>query len=164
MLGPKSTVTAGKPFTDWAPHLETDWAAIRARAAAHRVSPLELDVELQESVVLRDWQVGAPEKREDDKVAYPIAADGRQLVAMTAKGAGDAELVSALDGFRKPSRGKSKKPAASLGPLFGLMHYERCQLVFQPLALLGDDGPEYLTISQDKISVSSLVSSLDFKA
>ncbi len=162
MLGPKSAVTAGKKHTDWASHLATDWAGIRARAAAHRPSPLELDVELQEPVVLREWQVGAPEQREDDKVAYPIAADGRELVAMTAKGPGDAELVAALEAFRKQARGKAKKPAR--GPLFGLMHYERCQLVLQPLAILGDDGPAYLTISQDKISVSSLVSSLDFKA
>jgi hypothetical protein len=162
MLGPKSTVTAGKKHTDWAAHLATDWDAIRARAAAHRVSPLELDVELQESVVLIDWQVGAPEKRDDDKVAYPIAADGRQMVVMTTKNAGDQELVAALDTFRKP-KGKSKKPSASRGPLFGLMHYERCQLVLQPLAIFGDDGPDYLNISQDKISISSLVGSLDFK-
>jgi hypothetical protein len=167
MLGPKSTITAGKKCTDWAPHLATDWGAIRARAAAHRVSPLELDVELQEAIVLRDWQVGAPSVREDDKVAYPIAADGRELIVMTARGAGDAELVAALDAYRKQSKakaGKSKKPPPGRGPLFGLMHYERCQLVLQPLAIFGDDGPEYLTISQDKISVSSLISSLDFKA
>ncbi|HWU86799.1 MAG TPA: hypothetical protein VN253_05975 [Kofleriaceae bacterium] len=164
MLGPKSTVTAGKKHTDWAPHLATDWDAIRARAAAHRVSPLELDVELQEPVVLRDWQVGAPEQRDDDKLAYPIAADGRQLVVMAAKGAGDQELIAALDAQRKPARGKgAKKAAAARGPLFGLMHYERCQLVLQPLAIFGDDGPEYLTISNDKISISSLMGSLDFR-
>jgi hypothetical protein len=196
MLGPKSTVAAGKRCTDWAPHLATDWAAIRARAAAHRPSPLELEVELQESVVLHDWQVGAPVARDDDKVGYPITAGGRELVVVTARGPGDAELVAALEAFRKqagkaaaaagkaaaakaapsapsaPSAKSAKsakaakaKPAApSRGPLFGLMHYERCQLVLQPLAIIGDDGPEYLTISSDKISVSSLVSSLDFRA
>ncbi|HWO24100.1 MAG TPA: hypothetical protein VNO30_35400 [Kofleriaceae bacterium] len=180
MLGPKSTVTAGKRFTDWAAHLPTDWTAIRARAAAHRPSPLELEVELQEAVVLHDWQVGAPDARDDDKVAYPITAGGRELVVMTAKGPGDAELVAALDAFRKQAGkagkaassakaakakpAKAAQPAPSRGPLFGLMHYERCQLVLQPLAIFGDDGPEYLTISKDKISVSSLVSSLDFRA
>jgi hypothetical protein len=35
--------------------------------------------------------------------------------------------------------------------------------VFQPLAIFYAGGPEYLNISQDKISVASLVSSLDFK-
>jgi hypothetical protein len=163
MLGPKSTVTAGKKHTDWAPHLATDWGAIRARVAAHRVSPLELDVELQESVVLPEWQVGAPEKRDDDKVAYPIAAGSRQFEVVTAKGAGDQELVAALEAARKAGKGKGKKPAAGRGPLFGLMHYERCKLVLQPLAIFGDDGPEYLTISNEKFSVSSLVGSLDFK-
>lgn len=198
MLGPKSTVTAGKKHTDWAPHAATDWAAIRARAEAHRVSPLELDVELQESVVLREWQVGAPEKREDDKLAYPIAGDGLQLVVVVAKGGGDGELIAALDAARKASKAKAAKPAAKAaakpaaapakpapakkgaapaaapapapaappsgrGALFGLMHYERCQLVFQPLAIFGDDGPEYINISDDKISISSLVNSLDFR-
>jgi hypothetical protein len=164
MLGPKSTVAARGKVTDWAPHLQTDWAAIRARAAAHRVSPLELDVELQELVVLRDWQVGAPAAHEDDKIAYPIAADGRELVVMATRRPGDGELVATLDGFRKKGKpGKSKKPAASPGPLFGVMHYERCQLVLQPLAIFGDDGPEYLTISKDNISQRSLISSLDFK-
>jgi hypothetical protein len=180
MLGPKSTITAGKRCTDWAPHLATDWAAVRARAAAHRPSPLELEVELQEAVVLHDWQVGAPDAREDDKVAYPITADGRELVVVTAKGPGDAELVAVLDAFRKQAAkaakasaagkggkaarpAKAAQPAPSKGPLFGLMHYERCQLVLQPLAIFGDDGPEYLNISKDKISVSSLVSSLDFR-
>lgn len=198
LLGPRSTITAGRKHADWAPHLQTDWAAIRARAAAHRVSPLELDVELQEAVVLRAWQVGAPSPREDDKVAYPIVADGRELVVLASRSPGDAELVGALDAFHKGGKGKSKvrvvkaaggakagkagKPGkagaaaatpatpaaatpapASPGPLFGLLHYERCQLVFQPLAIFYADGPEYLNISQDKISVSSLVSSLDFK-
>jgi len=169
MLGPKSTVAAKGRCADWEPHLATDWAAIRARAAAHRVSPLELDVELQEAVVLRDWQVGAPEQRDDDKLAYPIAADGRQLVVLASRGPSDAELIAALDAARKPAKGKAKgkQPAAAAtarGPLFGLMHYERCQLVLQPLAIFGDDGPAYITISQDKISVSTLVSSLDFRA
>jgi hypothetical protein len=166
LLGPRSTVTAGKPFTGWAEHLQTDWGAIRARAAAHRPSPLELDVELQEAVVLRDWQVGAPRAEGDDKIVYPIAADGRELVVMTARGPGDAELVAALDGLRKQGKGKPGKGKArgKPGPLFGLLHYERCRLVLQPLAIFGDDGPTYLTISDDKISISSLVSSLDFKA
>jgi hypothetical protein len=136
------------------------------------VSPLELDVELQEAVVLRDWQVGAPEQRDDDRLAYPIAAEGRQLVVLASRGPGDAELIAALDAARKGAKGakakaKGKQPAAGAparGPLFGLMHYERCQLVLQPLAIFGDNGPAYITISQDKISVSTLVSSLDFRA
>jgi hypothetical protein len=201
LLGPRSTIVAGRKHADWAPHLQTDWAAIRARAAAHRVSPLELDVELQEEVVLRAWQVGAPSPRADDpgKIAYPLVADGRELVVLASRGPGDAELVGALDAFHKGGKGKSRvrvvkaagaaqaakaakagkagqasaaaaasptaapPPPASPGPLFGLLHYERCQLVFQPLAIFHADGPEYLNISQDKISVASLVSSLDFK-
>lgn len=191
LLGPKSTVTAGRDFADWDAHLATDWGAIGARAAAHRVSPLELDVELQELIALRDWQIGAPEARDGDRVAYPIAADGRQLVVIATRGAGDRDLIAALDELRggakpvaagvaapvkvrkskaaatapaaaKASKSKSK-PAATRGPLFGLMHYERCQLVFQPLAMFGSDGPSHLMISRDKISIAGLVGSLDFR-
>src|SRR5689334_21105898 len=114
----------GKVLTDWASHLAKDWGAIRARVAAHRVSPLKLDVERQESVVLDEWQVGAPRKldetRDDDKVVYPIAAGSRAFEVVTAKGAGDQELVAALEAARKAGKGKGKKPAAGRGPLFGL--------------------------------------------
>lgn len=165
MLGPKSMVAAGAKFADWEPHLVADWAAIAARAAAHRVSPLELDVELQEAVALRDWQIGAPEARDDDRLAYPITAGGRELVAIATRGAGDRDLIEALDALRGTAKKPAKTPkaATSRGPLFGLVHYERCQLVFQPLARFGAKGPDYLTLSKDKISVASLVGSLDFK-
>jgi hypothetical protein len=69
LLGPRSTITAGRKHTDWEPHLAADWAAIRARAAAHRVSPLERDGALQEAVVLRAGLVGAPSPQGDVKLA-----------------------------------------------------------------------------------------------
>jgi hypothetical protein len=42
------------------------------------------------------------------------------------------------------------------------MHYESCRLVFQPLSILADNGPEYLTISPDKVSQAALVKAMKF--
>jgi hypothetical protein len=47
-------------------------------------------------------------------------------------------------------------------PLYGVAHYESCRLVFQPLTALGKDGPEYLTVSPDKISQAELVKAMKF--
>jgi hypothetical protein len=47
-------------------------------------------------------------------------------------------------------------------PLYGLVHYESCRLVLQPLAALGKDGIEYLTVSADKISQAEVVKAMKF--
>jgi hypothetical protein len=40
------------------------------------------------------------------------------------------------------------------------MHYERCRLVFQPLSVFNENGPEYLTISQEKVDKAALLREL----
>jgi hypothetical protein len=47
-------------------------------------------------------------------------------------------------------------------PIFGIAHYELCRLMLQPLATLGKDGIEYLTVSPDKISQAELVKAMKF--
>jgi hypothetical protein len=47
-------------------------------------------------------------------------------------------------------------------PLYGVAHYEACQLVLQPLSVLGKDGIEYITISPDRISQADLVKAMKF--
>jgi hypothetical protein len=53
--------------------------------------------------------------------------------------------------------GQKKRPA-----LYGVAHYEGCAVVFQPLTALGKDGPQYLTISPDKVSQAELVKAMKF--
>ena len=43
------------------------------------------------------------------------------------------------------------------------MHYEACKLVFQPLSLLTEQGPEYLMLSKKELSIAELVKAIDIK-
>ncbi len=61
-------------------------------------------------------------------------------------------MKKGLDDLRKP---KKARP-----PLYGLMHYERCRLVLQPLSTFGPSGPEYLTISAEKVDKAALLREL----
>jgi hypothetical protein len=47
-------------------------------------------------------------------------------------------------------------------PIFGIAHYEACQIIFQPLAAFEKDGPVYLTVSPEKISQAELVKAMTF--
>jgi hypothetical protein len=52
---------------------------------------------------------------------------------------------------------KKRKPG-----LYGVVHYESCKLVLQPLAALGKEGPEYLTVSPGKINQAELIKAMKF--
>jgi hypothetical protein len=106
-------------------------------------------------VVLPTWAVGAPDARDDDKQAFPVLHEGLELTAVVGKTAGDLELTKALKDAAKKKAGK--------GNLYGLMHYESCQLMFQPLSVVTEDGVQHLMISDEKFSVAALVGSLDFR-
>ena len=46
-------------------------------------------------------------------------------------------------------------------PLYGLMHYERCRLLFQPLAAFKPE-PDYLPISKENVNKAALLKALRF--
>ena len=63
-LGEKSKVEPGEAFTGWGRF--TDWGPEGAleRLRSHRPGPLDLEVDLQEEVVLREWSVGKAAEEE----------------------------------------------------------------------------------------------------
>jgi hypothetical protein len=153
-LGDESKVTLGSRFTDW-DRLRT-WNPQDAltRIDACRPGPFDLEVELQEEVVLHNWGIDKPEKRDADNVLmYPITCDGIQYDAIVPTTSEGTILKGELDNLLKKKRRQ---------PLFGLMHYEKCRLVFQPLSLLPGDGPEYLTLSKDKVERAALLKTIKF--
>jgi hypothetical protein len=156
MLGPKSTVTQGAAVTDWTPHLTWDRARAVERIRRHRISPLDLEVELQEDVVVSDWELGAPAVNpfRAEQELFPLAVGPIVLAAVTSTGPDGVELRAALARFAKKS---AKRP-----PLYGVMHYEMGRLMFQPLTAFADDGPTHLMISTEKIDLASLMKTLDF--
>ncbi len=143
ILGPDSKVTVGKAKVDWSRYLSFDPAAAAQRLRQHRPSPLDIEVELQEEMVLNDWSVGKPEPRKGraDQVVYPIRTPNLEFDAAVSAGDDGKELRAALDGY------VGKKPKAA--PLFGLVHYELCRLILQPLAVLESDGPKQLMVGGD---------------
>lgn len=152
-LTERSTVTPGYPFGDWARFLDWSPATAAERIGRHRAGPLDLDVELQEEVVLRDYAIGPiGDGDEPGQSAYPVTAGPLALRAVVGPTAEGQALRKGLDALRKT---KKDRP-----PLFGLMHYERCRLVLQPLTAVGEDGPDYLTISKENINKAALLKAL----
>ena len=153
-LGEQSTVQTGAEVEDVQGHLSWDPARALERIEKHEPTPFDLDVEMQEEVVLRKWSIGEPETREAEKqVWYPIAESGVTLIGVVSAQEDGKSHRRFLDDMRK-----KKRPA----PLFGLLHYEKCRLMFQPLTLFGPKGPAHLMLSPDKVDRATLLKALKF--
>jgi hypothetical protein len=154
-LTEEGTVTQGKPFAEWDRFLSWSPAPALERLEKHTPGPLDLETELQEEVVLRDYEIGAPADGDDPgQTAYPITAGHLTLHAVVGAGSEGKALKKCIDDLRKL---KKNRP-----PLFGLMHYEKCRLVFQPLATFDDDGPDYITISKENVNKAALLKAMSF--
>jgi hypothetical protein len=155
VLTDQSTVTVGKPFADWDRFLDWSPAPAVERLGRHKPGPLDLDTELQEEVILRDYEIGPPAEGNDPgQTVYPVTAGRLTLHAVVGPAAEGKALKKCLDDLRKA---KKDRP-----PLYGLMHYERCRLLLQPLTTFGKGGPEYLTISKEVVNKAALLKAMSF--
>ena len=75
------------------------------------------------------------------------------MEAVVSKGTEGKALHKALEELRK----RKQHP-----PLFGLLHYEKCRLKLQPLAVFGANGPEHLMLSAEKIDRAALLRAIKF--
>jgi hypothetical protein len=151
-----STATPGDACTDWTPYAEWNPEPLIERLAAAQPGPFDLEVDLQDEAVLTDWELGAPEEHKDEtKWIYPIVWHGLTLQGEVPSTLEGKALKTALDELRK--RRKRHRP-----PLFGLLHFDRCRPIFQPLSLLERDGPEFLTLSKEKVDPKALLQVLKF--
>jgi len=144
----------GEPFSAWHKLLHWDKAAALSRIQAHESGPFDLEIDLQEEVVLKEWQVGEPEEndREQQRV-YPIHTPEHVWHASVAINEDNEALHKLMQKFI----GVKKKK-----PLFGVMHYEMCRLMYQPLTIFGKSGPEPLMLSKEKFDPAALVKALNF--
>lgn len=150
VLGPKSSVTEGKPFDGWGEHRGWDPDGAEARVLSHAPSPLDLAVELQEEVVLDDFAVlPGPEE------TLRVHGAGLSMRVVLPSGDDGKALQKELEAGAR----KKKKPAQH--PLFGVVHYEFGDLVFSPLSFLEEDGPRFLTLSDENINLAALLGSLN---
>jgi hypothetical protein len=153
-LTEQSTVAPGPAFNQWDRYLEWLPEAAVERIRMHFPGPLDLDTELQEEVVLRGYEIGTPEETDaPGQIGYPVTAGNLTLTAVTGSEVEGKTLRKNLDDLRK-----LKKPRP---PLYGLMHYERCRLMFQPLTAFGAE-PDYLTISKENVNKAALLKALSF--
>lgn len=157
-LSPKATVTVSaagaRGERDLAPLLPGwDPARLAARLRAHAPSPLDLEVELAEEVVLREWTVGEPVDRGDGLRTFPITAHGLPMRAAVRADADGRPLVDALTELRRRK--------GVLPPLFGLVHAELCALHLQPLSVAEDGAMRHLSVSAASIDKKSLLALLD---
>jgi hypothetical protein len=150
----QGTLALGKPFEEWERFLAWSPATVLERLARHKPGPLDLETELQEEVVLRDYEIAAPvDGDEPGQTAYPITAHGLAVHAVVGAGVEGKALKQCLNDLRKL---KKNRP-----PLFGLLHYEKCRLVFQPLTTF-DGSPDYITISKENVNKAALLKAMKF--
>jgi hypothetical protein len=153
-LTDQSTVVLGEEFNEWDQFLDWTPAAAVERIRKHTPGPLDLDTELQEEIVLPDYAIGTPGGGDaPGQTVYPVTAGPLALSAVVGPDAEGKALRTNLDELRKL---KKKCP-----PLYGLMHYERCRLVFQPLTAFRPE-PDYLTISKENVNKAALLKALSF--
>jgi hypothetical protein len=158
-LGEHSSLQATESFNDWRHFWSWNPADAAARLALNKVTPLDLEIELQEEVFLDEW---APANPEAKNAAKP-SEEGYDLLPIEAKHLTfEARLDHGPSGTPLSAVMKKLAVAKRRPPLYGLVHYESCEMRFQPLTALGKNGPEYLTVSPDKISQAELVKAMKF--
>src|SRR5262249_10246723 len=107
-LADQSTVALGDDFEAWERFLDWSPAPAVERLRKHTPGPLDLDTELQEEIVLRDYAVGKPEEGDaPGQTVYPITAGNLTLTAIVGSEAEGKTLSENLDDMRKL---KKKRP------------------------------------------------------
>lgn len=160
LLGQDSLVTVGEAFTEWESFLHWDAPGARERIRASVPGPLDLDIEMQEEVVLKDWKIiedvstqGAANS--DQSSRHLTVVSGSLIFSAVMPGGADGD---SLYKCMLELRDKEYRP-----PLYGVMHYERCKLMLQPLTIFPVDAPPvYMTISSEKIDRAVLLKAMKF--
>ena len=152
-LGDQSDVKTKAPFKEWQSFWKWERNKCAARLAQFQPTPLDLEIELQEEVFLQDWDSGAKQSFDEGYDELALAGAGMAFSCRLDRGASGNPLLGVMTQLAH----KKNRP-----PIFGVAHYEACKIILQPLAALGKDGPEYLTVSPDKISQAELVKAMKF--
>jgi hypothetical protein len=146
-------VKSADEFEDWKQFWKWNIKDAANRLAQHRPTPLDLEIELQEEVFLEQWSAGELSATQENYDLLPIDANAMRFDARLDRGPSGTPLHAVM----KQMAQKKRRP-----PLYGVAHYESCRVFFQPLTALAKDGPEYLTVSPEKISQAELVKAMKF--
>ena len=153
VLGDASEVKAVEAFEDWSSLLSWDVKQATERLSQHRPTPMDLEIELQEEVWLPQWAPGQQRATEEGYDLLSIQAKDLPFEMRLDRGPSGVPVREVI----KKMAGKKRRPG-----IYGVVHYEACRLILQPLSALGKEGIEYLTVSKDKISQAELVKAMKF--
>jgi hypothetical protein len=151
-LTQNSTVESQDDFSNWSAFWNWDPVIALDLLKSHKPGPFDLDIELQVEAFWSKWRLGEPQ--EDDQkemLYYPLTGDGLQLEVQVS--ANDDVLNNEI---------KTLAKRLSQPPLYGIMHFEMCKLIFQPLSVLENNRPQFLCLSQKKTGAAELLRSLKF--
>lgn len=152
-LTDESRVTLQEPAVDWDRFHTWDTDRVIERVQTHRTTPFDLEIELQEEVVLSTWQVGEEVERPREPVVdVPIETPTATFYVPIGLGAEHQALRDTLAAWRR----KPQSPP----PLYGILHYEMCRLMLQPLSLMTPEGPEPMNLSNKSTGAAALFRSL----
>jgi len=152
-LSEAGTMSVGEEFTDWPSLLSWDVPQAAKRLENHRPTPIDLEIELQEEIFVASWQPGGIRPADDGYDILPIESNFLSMELRLDRGPSGVPVSSVMSKMARMKR----RP-----PIYGLVHYEACRLILQPLSALKNDGIEYLTVSPDKISQAELVKAMKF--
>ena len=114
---------------------------------------MDLEIEFQEEVLVSDWEPGERRETEEGYDLLPIETNNLTFEVRLDRGPSGVPLRDVMGKIAA----KKNRP-----PIYGVVHYESCRLVLQPLSALGEKGIEYLTVSPDKINQAELVKAMKF--
>ena len=151
-LTDESCVKQNQDFTAWKSLAIWDREVAYQRAEYHHPGPFELDIELQEEVFLDDWLIIEQENRQINNMrTYLIESHDLCFQAQ----------ISLDDKVTQKALIKANK-LTQKSILFGLMHYESCQLMLQPLALISEKKPTQLMLSNEKKGAADILRNMSF--
>ena len=124
-------------------------------AVTSYITPLDMAPEMSEEVVLPSYELGDPHDSPfwPNQKVFPIKTpNGLELLAIVSTSTDGKELMKAMKELLK----KKARPA-----LYGLMRYELCRPLFQPLATFEGKTMKHLMLSDEKINLSALLGTLN---
>lgn len=153
VIGDDTKVSKGPLFDDWRSLVRWDPRAALSRLAERPPSPLDLEIDPQEEVVLEDWSIEPPRSIGKGLVAYPVGFRGQTIEALVPPGPLTETLKRSLEELEK----QKTRPA-----LYGFLHYERCRLAIHPVAAIDRDGPTQLLLDPARLDRKLLVKAFTF--
>ncbi|HUB27817.1 MAG TPA: hypothetical protein VL992_20505 [Tepidisphaeraceae bacterium] len=156
-LNDTSKLNTAEETITWPDLVAWNPAVAARRVAAAVVTPIDLEIEMQELVRLDDWSIEVPKDAPDELSSSDWPLNAGKLRYMIRTDAGPSGEPARL-ALTKAAKSKDPRPA-----LVGLLHYESCQFVVLPMSLLSPDGPDYLTLAHTQISAAELVKALKLK-